>query len=202
MSSFDSGEFPTEIDSLMASVKFDINNIDVVADFAQDFLNGGLHGLALQSPEGVALFKDMYDQMWDRIANVLLSKDAPWRHQELPENKIVHLFESIWDLHESPEHGQIAIAVFCISFNDDKSEGVCREIFGTTSYFGKNELQRTIASICNDGNFCKFGSADHTAQFLMKFISVTYSHILLSTDESLYDKDTWLNAIRDSLKNS
>lgn len=199
MSSFDPENSPEGIDALLASIEAGVGEIDVVADFAHDFLEGGLNGLALKTPERIAQFKNMYGQMWDRVAGILLAEDADWRRQESPKSQIDSLFGSIWELKDSPEQSEVATVTFGISFCDDRTDGVWGEIFGSTSYFGKNEVLRTVESICRDGNLGTFDSPLQTATFLMNFVFVGYTYHLITEGEYMKDKAEWLEALGSKL---
>lgn len=188
---------PESIDEFLASLETNFNEVDVVADFARDLLSGGLRGLAMRSPEGLSQFKDLYGQVWDRTADILVATDASWRQQETPRAQIDSLLGSIWDLKDTPGQHDIAVVAFVLAHNDDQTEGVWGDIFGTTSYFGKNELRRTLESICLAGNLGKNKSPDETAAHLLNLSYVLYA--LYAANGEMLDRTKFLSAVQDLL---
>lgn len=203
MSNLEPEQGPENIDSLLASVEAGSEQVDVIAEFAHDYLEKGLNGLALQSPEGIAIFKGMYGQMWDRVAGIFFSEEASWRQQSTPKAQLGSLVGSIWDLKDSADHGKVAVTAFGLAFCDQRTDGSWGEIFGDTSYYGKNELQRLVESICIDCDFIKFDTPQQTALFIMNYIYTIYTHYAIAAD-MMGSKETaeLVNSLMDYLESS
>lgn len=183
-------------EELLESLGLENDEVDFVADFASDLKKGGLKGLAMSSPEGIQQFKDMYDQMWTRVADVLLASGSKWRALSSPKEQLVSLFADVWDLKKDEVNANITNMTFVLAFMDDRRDGHWGEIFGSTSYYGKSELLRTIEQLCRDGSFSAGYGPEHLATFLMNFVYTTYATWEAMPERGLDNREEWLDAIR------
>ena len=107
------------------------------------------------------------------------------------------MFGSVWDLKDVDDQYEVAVVSFGLAFNDDRTDGVWGEIFGSTIYFGKNELLRTVEGICQDEKLGAFDSSQQSANFLLNFAYTAYTFYLTSGE--MIDKQQFLSAIRSCL---
>lgn len=126
--------------------------------------------------------------------------DAEWRSQGNPDDQIIDLFDAIWELRNDETEGSIARTAFTLAFMDDRSDGKWGDIFGATSYYGKNELLRVVESMCREGSFSAGYGPEHLATFLTNLVYVTYATWEMMPGQGLQDKNEWLDTIRGYLK--
>jgi len=180
---------------LLKGIEQSTPDIDYVVEFAKDVKEKGLIGLSLKTPEGMAQFRSIYSQIWDRLAVRLLDQNAEWREQGDASNKLLGLLEAVYDLKDDPNTLDLAVIAFSSSFNDDQTDGIWSEIFGDTAYYGKNEIARQIESLCVEADFREtYGSPELLAQIISNMTYVLYA--THETFGQVPDKKEWLEHIR------
>lgn len=191
-------EDDTDLETLFLDIEQDASDTDYVLEFARDMKEKGLKGLALNTPEGMVQFRSMYGKAWDRLATKLLDQNAEWRGQSGAKDQLLGLLEAVYDLNEDPETRDLAGMAFSVSHNDNRTDGVWGEVFGETSYYGKNEIVRQIESLCFEGDFRdEYGSTELLAQTISNMTYIL--HVTFMMYEEDPDKNEWLAYIRNNL---